>query len=125
MAYSLLGLFGINMPLIYGEGSNAFFRLQCEIIQNSVDESIFAWADEQLSHGGLLARNPSAFQSSNDIVPIYIQGFERAPYHMTHKGLAIEFNVQVGDSVDCLPFSDSFGCPEDPLALTVTQCWSC
>lgn len=26
-AYCLLGLFGINMPLLYGEGNNAFFRL--------------------------------------------------------------------------------------------------
>ncbi|KAH8805451.1 heterokaryon incompatibility protein-domain-containing protein [Xylogone sp. PMI_703] len=32
IAYSLLGLFGINMPLLYGEGEkNAFLRLQAEI----------------------------------------------------------------------------------------------
>ena len=30
-AYSLLGLFDIHMPLIYGEGSNAFIRLHDEI----------------------------------------------------------------------------------------------
>jgi hypothetical protein len=30
-AYSLLGIFGIYMPLIYGEGMNAFSRLQKEI----------------------------------------------------------------------------------------------
>jgi hypothetical protein len=27
-AYALLGTFEINMPLIYGEGRKAFFRLQ-------------------------------------------------------------------------------------------------
>lgn len=32
-AYSLLGLFDINMPLLYGEGSKAFMRLQHEILQ--------------------------------------------------------------------------------------------
>jgi hypothetical protein len=30
-AYSLLGIFGVYMPLIYGEGANAFHRLQKEI----------------------------------------------------------------------------------------------
>jgi hypothetical protein len=30
-AYSLLGIFNVHMPLIYGEGSNAFRRLQEEI----------------------------------------------------------------------------------------------
>ena len=28
MAYCLLGIFGVNMPLLYGEGSRAFIRLQ-------------------------------------------------------------------------------------------------
>lgn len=31
-AYCLLGLFGVNMPLIYGEGDAASYRLQCEIL---------------------------------------------------------------------------------------------
>lgn len=44
-AYSLLGLLGINMPLIYGEGEKAFTRLQHELIRSSNDESIFAWGD--------------------------------------------------------------------------------
>ncbi|EIW58122.1 uncharacterized protein TRAVEDRAFT_124208, partial [Trametes versicolor FP-101664 SS1] len=30
-AYSLMGIFGVHMPTIYGEGSNAFLRLQEEI----------------------------------------------------------------------------------------------
>lgn len=30
-AYCLLGLFNVNMPLLYGEGSRAFRRLQEEI----------------------------------------------------------------------------------------------
>lgn len=47
IAYSLLGLFDVNMPLLYGEGSKAFFRLQTEIIRNSDDESIFGWSGRQ------------------------------------------------------------------------------
>jgi hypothetical protein len=43
MAYSLLGLFDINMPLLYGEGMRAFTRLQEDIIKKSNDDSILAW----------------------------------------------------------------------------------
>lgn len=38
-AYSLMGIFGINMPLIYGEGKRAFVRLQEEIMKVSDDHS--------------------------------------------------------------------------------------
>lgn len=42
--YSLLGLFGISLPLIYGEGRwRAFNRLQRELINVYNDDSIFAW----------------------------------------------------------------------------------
>jgi hypothetical protein len=37
-AYSLMGIFGVNMATLYGEGkSNAFRRLQLEIMQTSSD----------------------------------------------------------------------------------------
>ena len=35
MAYCLLGIFDINMPMIYGEGSRAFIRLQEEILKKN------------------------------------------------------------------------------------------
>ncbi|KAF5344936.1 hypothetical protein D9758_011568 [Tetrapyrgos nigripes] len=42
-AYSLMGIFGVSMPPIYGEGgAKAFMRLQQEIIKISDDRSIFA-----------------------------------------------------------------------------------
>ncbi|OIW26000.1 HET-domain-containing protein, partial [Coniochaeta ligniaria NRRL 30616] len=43
IAYCLLGIFDVHMPLIYGEGSRAFVRLQEEVIKISEDHSIFAW----------------------------------------------------------------------------------
>jgi hypothetical protein len=43
MTYCLLGIFDVNMPLIYGEGTRAFPRLQEEIIKRSNDLTIFAW----------------------------------------------------------------------------------
>ncbi|KAL6358932.1 hypothetical protein LRP88_09127 [Fusarium phalaenopsidis] len=41
-AYSLLGLFDITMPLVYGEGHEAFTRLLGEIIHKYADHSFFA-----------------------------------------------------------------------------------
>ncbi|PTB39508.1 hypothetical protein M441DRAFT_59532 [Trichoderma asperellum CBS 433.97] len=67
MAYCLLGLFDINMPLLYGEGRvKAFKRLQEEIIKSTNDDSIYAWRyPEELSKRqhfwGLLAESPAAF----------------------------------------------------------------
>lgn len=43
IAYCLMGLFGVNMPLLYGEGNKAFVRLQQEIARTTGDHSIFAW----------------------------------------------------------------------------------
>jgi hypothetical protein len=43
IAYCLLGIFGVNMPLVYGEGERAFIRLQEEIQKHSSDCSILAW----------------------------------------------------------------------------------
>ncbi|KAI8995273.1 hypothetical protein BD414DRAFT_513087 [Trametes punicea] len=48
-AYSLMGIFGVYMPTIYGEGSNAFLRLQQEIMKTILDQSIFAWGPRSLS----------------------------------------------------------------------------
>ncbi|KAI1790889.1 heterokaryon incompatibility protein-domain-containing protein [Ganoderma leucocontextum] len=44
-AYSLLGIFGINMPTLYGEGEQAFRRLQEEILKKIPDQTMFAWGD--------------------------------------------------------------------------------
>lgn len=44
VAYCLLGLFDVNMPLLYGEGSKAFRRLQEEIMRTRPsDHSLYAW----------------------------------------------------------------------------------
>ncbi|OHW89484.1 HET domain containing protein [Colletotrichum incanum] len=44
IAYCLLGIFDINMPLLYGEGSRAFRRLQEEILKTTEDYSILIWS---------------------------------------------------------------------------------
>lgn len=72
IVYCLMGLFDVNMPLLYGEGEKAFIRLQEEIIKYSDDQSLFAWTDPDASahdHHGLLANKPAHFVKSGNIVP--------------------------------------------------------
>lgn len=57
-AYSLMGIFDINMPMLYGEGENAFRRLQEEIVRRSNDRSVLLFQDKNPT---LLASSPSAF----------------------------------------------------------------
>lgn len=65
MAYSLLGIFDIQMPLLYGEGEKAFIRLQEEILKTTDDYSLFAWSaitSDKAIYRGLLARSPLEFR---------------------------------------------------------------
>jgi hypothetical protein len=64
-AYSLLGIFDVNMPMLYGEGLKAFTRLQEEIIKTSDDQSIFAWDGADDGSRSLLAPSPLAFKNSS------------------------------------------------------------
>ncbi|KAI1847775.1 hypothetical protein JX266_006270 [Neoarthrinium moseri] len=75
MAYSLLGIFGVNMALIYGERERSFVRLQEEIIKMTNDLSIFAWSRPTLPSEqavvvctGLLASSPSEFHTCRNLV---------------------------------------------------------
>lgn len=63
IAYSLMGLFGVQMTLQYGEGrEKAFIRLQKKILKRTIDQSIFVWEDPRLRlRLGLLAPSPECF----------------------------------------------------------------
>lgn len=87
IAYSLMGIFSLNMPILCGEGaSRAFRRLQEEIIKSSVDYTIFAWPCP-LDTSGLLARSPNNFAN------IPLLGIWKTdilvPFQMTNVGLRL------------------------------------
>lgn len=89
-AYSLLGIFDVNMPLIYGEGRKAFLRLQEEIVRRSRDQSIFAWRTPEYmsihSTVGLFASSPRLFQHSGRVEALsYSSGTE--PFILTNNGI--------------------------------------
>lgn len=76
VAYSLLGIFDVNMPLIYGEGHKAFQRLQDEIARTCNDLSLFAWTAHvdgrdgvrrAQEYRGIFARSPAEFGNCHNI----------------------------------------------------------
>lgn len=90
-AYCLMGIFGINMPLLYGEGKKAFVRLQEEIIKRDGDQTIFAWGynrrlEVQSATFGMLAQSPRDFEHCGEIE---LMDETDIPYHMTNIGLRI------------------------------------
>ncbi|KAM7212849.1 Heterokaryon incompatibility protein (HET) domain containing protein [Rhypophila decipiens] len=117
MAYCLLGIFDIHMPLIYGEGgTRAFIRLQEEIIKQTNDLSIFCWTTQLSSDTttdpqqqvqsldefrGVLANSPSEFQytAHQDFVSLFKQRyniFRTLDFAITNKGIRI--NIKLSQS---------------------------
>ena len=67
IAYCLMGLFDVNMPLLYGEGKKAFYRLQKAILGISSDHSILAFRSDLskdlfTGESPLLAPHPTFFR---------------------------------------------------------------
>ncbi|KAF9874595.1 het domain protein [Colletotrichum karsti] len=107
LAYCVMGLFGVNIPVLYGEGlTHAFQRLQHEIIRTSPDETIFAWRVDPaqelvdphtgerrrraVNSSGLLAASPADFARSHDV---HQRALHKASpfrlFSMTNMGLSI------------------------------------
>ena len=88
-----MGLFGVHMPPLYGEGKNAFARLQMEIISKTDDDSIFAFeGDAPKGICTMLARSPKEFADSWSIVR-NIWDPDRPAHTMSSKGLCVHFQL--------------------------------
>jgi hypothetical protein len=118
IAYCLLGIFDVNMPLLYGEGDRAFLRLQEEIIRRSDDDSILAWGLEpEMDHPqGLISESVSyemaEWYSSRDVLASSPEDFKNcasleytsgsiSPFTMSNVGLQVQLRlVPVSYSAD-------------------------
>jgi hypothetical protein len=91
-AYCLLGIFGVNMPLLYGEGRRAFIRLQEEILKESSDYTLFLWSPGPIrrEYSGAFAPSASAFYDSGDYIPL---GDNKEQHSLTNQGLSIRLPV--------------------------------
>lgn len=117
-----VGIFGVRMQADYGEGDEAFMRLQSILMDKSIDESIFAW--EINANGialecyrkkdrpapkwkpdkmtwGLLAPSPDCFNSpmhklfdDNQAVPRMGSGFTSTP-----QGVQIQMSFKSGSEM--------------------------
>ncbi|PLB35970.1 heterokaryon incompatibility protein-domain-containing protein [Aspergillus candidus] len=129
-AYCLLGLFKVNMPLLYGEGATAFMRFQKELMKQSNDTSLFAWEgdigtmDETLVHynSSMLAPSPAYFENASRIYQ-WPRPRNVEAYIITKKGLHI--------TLPALPLRKGYwlmtlgcrynDCPPGSLAITVKE----
>ena len=110
-AYSLMGLFGINMPMLYGEGVAAFRRLQEEIMRNNDDSSIFCHNNHRYS---LMAHGPECFANRGSVTKGRIHSAE--PYSFTNRGLKLFATASTNyinlsaDSMSVRVFRIDLGC---------------
>ncbi|KAH9927873.1 hypothetical protein B0H21DRAFT_125533 [Amylocystis lapponica] len=60
-AYSLLGIFNIDMPIAYAEGERAFYRLQKAIMEQTPMKELFVWAGPSSAEHSMFAKTPRCF----------------------------------------------------------------
>jgi len=111
IAYSLMGLFGVSMPILYGEGGErAFERLQIEIIGTIADHSILAWRRDDNDSSGPLAKSPADFAHGRTIAISVGDVSDIRPFSLTNAGLEINLpistypkddNTQIIAKLDC------------------------
>ncbi|OTA68490.1 hypothetical protein K449DRAFT_363475, partial [Hypoxylon sp. EC38] len=99
MAYCLLGIFNVSMPMLYGEGKKAFLRLQEQIIHTSNDLSIFAFHRRSLTNNlssrynssrpyrDLFATSPRDFIGCRDLVHTRMDVHWNNAFSLTNKGI--------------------------------------
>ncbi|OQO06342.1 hypothetical protein B0A48_08931 [Cryoendolithus antarcticus] len=98
-AYALLGLFGVTMPLLYGEGRKAFLRLQEEIIRSfeseKIDHSVLLSSTKSLN---LFALRPDSFGLAYNVLsfpdPLY------SDFDLTRQGLRLTLSLRNEDDLD-------------------------
>lgn len=111
MAYCAMGLLGINMPLLYGEGSRAWNRLQDEINRTTNDESIFTWTGTSsrwppFAVVPIVAPSASSFSDhKTGRIADSTFRFPRLPWTMTNQGLELRLKAGTAHKIAVGPRS--------------------
>lgn len=123
MAYCLLGIFDVNMPLLYGEGMRAFERLQEQILSTTNDSTIFLWQLRDPSKqpstprlqtartnrlGSMFASSPGEFDRICDVVSLTDDDSSEPQLVPRVKGLRIALPMRQA----CESDFDTFPLPE-------------
>ncbi|UNI19556.1 hypothetical protein JDV02_005736 [Purpureocillium takamizusanense] len=137
-AYCLLGVFDVNMPLLYGEGGErAFLRLQEAIASQTNDLSLFAWTAQPAaaaatagaavrteeeggdrkpqSFRGVLASSPAEFRGAASIRLLRDAAYD-PEFLITNKGLRMNTSIFAGDGgyflgLNCAHYYNDSGPP--------------
>ena len=76
-AYSLLGIFSISLPVVYGEGNRALGRMLAQLLTSSGDTSILAWTGKSGSFNSCLPADIAVFsQLPASYIPPAMEGDE-------------------------------------------------
>lgn len=106
--YCLLGIFGVNLPLIYGEGDRAFIRLQEGIMKTCNDQTLFAWgiytnhSNAKGTDGSILARSPADFLGSAQVVRANTGRTHTWLHPTLHGGFTFEVPTLVDEDYDTI-----------------------
>lgn len=123
LSYCLLGILGVYMPLLYGEGTRAFRRLQEEFMKIGSDPTLFSWSPTNVSEFETtehwdehvpLAPCPAAFQEAGEYRTI--RPLRYGPWSMTNVGMRVEgLPIVEGIEADVLLVSAKIRCAPNRL----------
>lgn len=103
IAYCLLGICNVHMPMLYGEGKTAFRRLQEEIIRTTYDLSLLAWTSPVSSdrseneYCGFLAESVNHFASCSEMYSVTDSLLGEGDISVSNKGLRLTTRVHALD----------------------------
>lgn len=141
IGHSMLGIFGINMTVQYGEGKQAFTRLQRTLVETSTDELIFAWtrpadglkcfqtqkpgsmpppfSPSGKSTWGMLAPSPDRFENSTNVVVIDNKVIPRVAgwYRWVQQGVRLPMLLESNNE-----FTNFWGYSPSEIELPL-NCW--
>ena len=81
-AYSLLGIFSVSLPVVYGEGDKALGRLLAQLLTSSGDTSILAWTGRSGSFNSCLPAGIAVFGNYRSYIshhPLLMPKWNRSP----------------------------------------------
>jgi hypothetical protein len=110
IAYCLMGILGVHMPLLYGEGKRAFRRLQYELFKLNSSHSLLTWglhSEHPIDPGPnmskifphphtrrpILADEPSLFFRRPDFEPLNVGNDTKPSWVVTNRGIQIRAQV--------------------------------
>ena len=107
-AYSMLGIFNMTLPVIYGEGDQALGRLLAQLLTSSGDAGILAWTGKSGSFNSCLPGSITVFKElSPSHIPPALTSTEKETFTAKLKSRTSSLNLtsvtELYDRLDQLP----------------------